>query len=71
MGRDFQYVKIIFNSCFIAFLPRIKVDKAWMLNIIKNKGLSHRLLELKITENLGIKGISSPARIKGYNKENI
>jgi len=49
----------------------MKVDKAWMLNITKNKRLSHRLLEIKITESLGIKGISSPPRIKGYNKENI
>lgn len=54
-----------------AILERIKVDKAWMLKIIKNKRLSHRLLEIKITENLGMKYVSSPPRIKGYNKENI
>lgn len=64
IGKDFQYVKIISNSCFIAFLPKIKVDNACMLNIIKTKILSHRLLEIKITKNLGIKDISSSPRIK-------
>lgn len=64
MGKDFQYVKIISNSCFIACLPTIKVDNACMLNIIKTKRLSHRLLEIKITESLGIKDISSSPRIK-------
>lgn len=64
MGRGFQYVKIISNSCFITFLPRIKVNDACMLNIKKNKGLSHRLLEIKITESLGIKYIRSSPRIK-------
>lgn len=37
---------------YCPFLPRKQVEKAWMINIMKNKGLHQSLLEIKITETM-------------------